>query len=811
MEEHKLLKAYWRTRYEGVVELDQDWFLKTRQPPLFLNNLDNPLRKIKKLSPFEFAELSGYCTQGGEIIFVLSPKVFENYDVDRQKIYVGGSFNGWDKAIGQEKWQLRPEKINGNVKLTLHLPPGTCFKTGKSLFKFVTENKVWLEVPWDAPNVSFCENNIRNFSINPLRTGHHVFSFEKESSSRLLHGEKILWSSPNTSDECIVDYSGFLLSLKSDKELGAIVDGDKTTFRLFAPRASHVIVSIYSQLPAKTVQQIELQQDDDGVWEVDFLKNLHGHYYHYTVKGENLDKFSAFDETVQILDPYALAAADSKGPGIIIDRAQATFPFSDFTPPHWHDLVIMEAHVRDLLTHAPIDLTPEERRGFSGLTKWLQSEDCYLRETGINAVELQPIQEFDNICMEEYHWGYMTSNYFSPESSYAKNPSKASQVVEFQELVESFHRAGIAVIVDVVYNHVGEPNFLLFIDKRYYFEINSDGYLMNWSGCGNDLRTHAPMCRRLIIDSLINLMRMYHVDGFRFDLAELLGMEVLLDIEKALKKENPNVILIAEPWSFRSHMGPALRKTGFAFWNDGYRDFLAKYVHGQGNQEGIRYFLRGSLDYQARFPCQSVNYTESHDDRCWIDKITENPNFLGENPTAQDRRRTHLMIATLMMSLGMPMIAEGQDLLRSKQSENNTYKRGDLNALSYFRALNYPSTADYFRQWIRFRRSDNGQLLRLEALPSANYIKFFHQEGFSSVATLYNADFSLTHTNQQLLFAINPHKDPISFHIPDVDLTQFTQIADIERFSPQGLPSSNIPLNSTSFTLPGLSCALWVR
>ena len=139
----------------------------------------------------------------------------------------------------------------------------------------------------------------------------------------------------------------------------------------------------------------------------------------------------------------------------------------------------------------------------------------------------------------------MTVNYFSPESSYAAEPEKASQIEEFRALVQDFHELDMAVIIDVVYNHVGEPNHLLFIDKYYYFHVNNGNDLMNWSGCGNDLRCDTPMGRRLIIDSLKHLVETYDVDGFRFDLAELIGIEVLRDIEVELKYIKHWLVLIS--------------------------------------------------------------------------------------------------------------------------------------------------------------------------------------------------------------------------------------------------------------------------
>ncbi len=373
----------------------------------------------------------------------------------------------------------------------------------------------------------------------------------------------------------------------------------------------------------------------------------------------------------------------------------------------------------------------------------------------MNCVELLPVQEFDNRAPEDYHWGYMTNNFFAPESSYTLAPEKASGVRELQALVRAFHSRGMAVILDVVYNHVGEPAHLLFIDRLYYFEQDAAGQLANWSACGNDLRARSAMATRLIIDSCLHLIEAYGVDGFRFDLAELLGVDVLRDIETALKRVKPNVILIAEPWSFRGHIAGALRDTGWASWNDGYRDLVKEYVGANATAERMEYYLKGSPWFFAKWPAQTVNYTESHDDRSWLDAITENPNFDGFSPAPNDRRRTHLMAALLFMSLGIPMLASGQDFLRSKRGVANTYQRGDLNALDYRRLYRYLGTHAYFADWIAFRRSARGRLLRQFSRPGEGFFKFFPAPNSPApLAALYNADRS--QGALRLLFAINP-------------------------------------------------------
>jgi pullulanase len=601
-----------------------------------------------------------------------------------------------------------------------------------------------------------------------------------------------------------------LLTLKSECPLGARVTADKTLFRLFAPRAHKVIVFFFKHLDSPEPQSLKLYRRDQGIWEAVHHGNLHGWYYYYQVHGSNNDPSCHFDPSFNILDPYALATAGPEGPGIIWELQRITGQRVPFHPPPWHDLVILEAHVRDLIREAPILLDEEERRGFSGLRKWVEAKGSYLKNLGVNAVELQPIQEFgDHYPKEAYHWGYMSVNFFSPESSYALVPELGSQIAEFKELVAAFHRQNIAVILDVVYNHAGEPNHLIHIDKYYYFNVDEHGNLTNWSGCGNDFRANTPMGRRLIIDSLIHFAETYDVDGFRFDLAELLGLETLREIEAALKQVKPSVILIAEPWSFRGHIALDLKTTGFAFWNDGYREFIRDYLMGQGNQEGLRYFIGGSLAHLTAWPAQTVNYVESHDDHCWIDKITENPNHYGEFPTPNDRRRTHLMVAIMMCSLGIPMLAAGQDTLRTKRGVHNSYRDGELNAVNYHRLVVYSGTHDYFSYWIRFRCSEHGRLLRLDSPPSADFLRFFGAEHGSALAVLFNADRSKGH--HQLLFAVNPHHEMVHISLHDVDLNHWTQLADHERFDERGLKRAALRFSQSRLELLPLTCGLWMK
>lgn len=801
-----VLEAWWIDAKNGMVCLAHDWTDNTKSPPIFINPGRKALQKIQRAPLTHHGRLAGYYQSGDTLTFYLWSPRFPNLEWKEKSVYVAGDFNGWADAIGNRTWKMQRHAEEGKICFILHVPREAVVRGKPVRFKFVTGEGQWQTVPPDAPNREQNGEGTHNFIIHPGRTGHNLFYFHLRQEHSIVGHEELLWDGPDGSQSFPIRLGELLTSLASTHPLGAIVEAAGTRFRLFAPRALEVTLALYQKPDTAPCQHICMQQIDHGVWEALVPENLHGWLYHYFLNGDDSDGSSHFDPEFPILDPYALAAASPRGPGVVIDR-QHLPRATGWHPPHWHDLVIMEAHVRDLLKHAQGDLSESERMGFSGLAKWLRSEDCYLRKIGVNAVELQPVQEFDNPTPQDYHWGYMPCNWFAPASGYASNPAEASQISEFKDMVDAFHEAGIAVILDVVYNHVGEPNHLLFIDKQYYFETAHDDTLMNWSGCGNDFRAHAPMARRLIIDSLIHLIETYDIDGFRFDLAELLGVDVLHEIECALKKTKPSVILIAEPWSFRGHIAQALRHTGWASWNDGYRDFALRYVRGEGSQEDLRYFLSGSPHYFAIFPAQTVNYTESHDDRTWIDRLTANPDHNGEHPTADDRRRTHLMVALLMGSLGIPMLSAGQDFLRSKTGLSNTYQRGDVNALDYNRMNAYPATHEYFRNWINFRLSDEGRALRLVKRPPDKYLQFHHADDSSAGAVFINRNHSAGPV--PLLFAINPHTSPVRIKIAADSAKNFRQIADHERFNAAGLSAPNFAVGQDFIDLPGLSCGLW--
>ena len=808
---NKIVQAWMDTPTTGVCELDHDWKARQLPPVRMSGGLSICLSRVKDHS---FGNESGYFITRRGMIYFFVPREVEEETVEREaKVYLAGDFNGWGDAIGNEDWLLKPATLDGRPVLIWCGEAKPFISHPPQRFKFVTESGHWMAVPASAKSTVIDEGGNRNRIIDGDRSGLHLFRFELNESIDPTKSWRLHWQGGESDQSVPVRPGKYFHDLITDLLMGAVVEREETVFRLFAPRAQRIELCLQDAddetAAPKRYDMVRRTSDElaeSSVWELSFPEDLHGTLYWYHIAGPQ-DEFSLFDSNQRVLDPYAKAALGREGPGIVVNAARIERRLDGFKTPAWQDLVICEAHVRDLAAMAPVDSSEAERQGFAGLRKWVDAPASYLSRLGVNCVELQPIQEFDNEAPEDYHWGYMTNNYFSPESSYALEPRKLSGIGELQELVSAFHRRGIAVVLDVVYNHVGVPGHLMLVDKLYYFTVDEAGELSNWSGCGNDLRADAAMATKLIIDSCRHLMETYGVDGFRFDLAELLGTEVLKKIEVALKRVKPDVILIAEPWSFRGHIANELAETGWASWNDGYRRFLKDYVRGGTSHETFEYYFKGSPWHFAHWPAQTVNYVESHDDRTWIDEITENPDGSGHLPTANDRRRTHLMAAVLFGSIGIPMISAGQDFMRSKHGVNNTYLRGDLNALDYRRMDRFSATHAYFADWIGFRKSESGRLLRHFSRATETFFQFWFVPDSVAVAVLFNAD--LSQGSEQLLFAINPQLDDVEVVIDKKTAARsWTRIADQERFTHQHEREIRDVLPNRLW-LPALGCGLW--
>ncbi len=573
---------------------------------------------------------------------------------------------------------------------------------------------------------------------------------------------------------------GLLDLFYSDKTLGHSKDGEQNIFRLFAPRASQVTLVSYPTHDATTGKEHLMKKDVDGVWEISLPGDLSGTYYGYRVKGPS-GPGEIFDESLVLADPYSRAVStrnEYQHPGRTLILPPSDF---DWGNDKWvkiedpRDLVIYEMHVRDLTMH-PSAKTPEALKGsYTGLVTEQQTGGiAHLKRLGVNAVELLPIHDFGNIEVPfkdrdapvyntwnpyvRNHWGYMTSYFFAPESYYAQGgnmePGKYNgidgrQVDEFKQLVKTFHDNDIAVILDVVYNHVSQYdlNPFKFIDKHYYFRLNDDLSFASVSGCGNDFKTERKMARRMIIESVKFWMTEYHIDGFRFDLAKLIDWETCEEVLLEARKINPDVIIIAEPWG--GGYDPAgFSDRGWPSWNDQFRNgikgqnpydglgFIFGEWQGENDRKSLERYVTGSLrEDKGQYVDvrHSVNYLESHDDHTLGDFIRLGLKIVADHDVIEDidehaklsaaeLKLNKLAAISLFTSQGITMIHSGQEWARSKiiaantvgdsavgRIDHNSYEKdNETNWLNFDHEKLNSELVDYYRGLIRLRRQHPG-------------------------------------------------------------------------------------------------------
>jgi pullulanase/glycogen debranching enzyme len=568
---------------------------------------------------------------------------------------------------------------------------------------------------------------------------------------------------------------GILDGFISSKPLGCVQENGSTVFRLFAPRASKVQLELFEKHDDPTGRPFDLNRDGDGVWELALPRRYFGKYYGYRISGpQGIDE--KFNPSLLVADPYSTAMVTRNHylhPGKTLIPGESDFDWEGdaFAAPDMEDLVIYEMHVRDMTAHSSSGVDPDKRGTYSGLIEGGKRGGIdYIASLGVNAVELLPVHEFANIeidyknpMLDVYndwnpyarnHWGYMTTGFFAPESYYASDGSVAPGgwsgtggrcVDELKAAVKAFHKRGIAVVLDVVYNHVSnyDLNPFKYIDKKYYFRLDDDGRFLTASGCGNDFKTERPMARRLIVESLLYWMREYHVDGFRFDLASMLDGETLDVLTEETRKVNPKVILIAEPWGGGKYGQEEFSRRGWGAWNDRFRNgvkgqnprdglgFIFGRWQGGNTLESLRGYVCGTLKARGGpfiRAAHSVNYLESHDDQTLGDFIRLGTGEVKDGQVIADVDANVLLSPKqlalnklgalfLFTSRGPVMIHEGQEFARSKviaptdrpdrdvgKIDHNSYnKDNETNWINYSHAAMNRCLVDYYRGLISLR------------------------------------------------------------------------------------------------------------
>ena len=567
----------------------------------------------------------------------------------------------------------------------------------------------------------------------------------------------------------------------SSKPLGCLTRQKRTTFRLFAPQAKTVQVVLFDRRENKQGKIFEMARDDDGVWESTVLESCIGKYYVYRLNGRQSTSFEKFSE-MDIADPYSRSVARLNhylypSRTHIPDPEAKHFDWEGDTwiTPDLKDLIIYEMHVRDMTIHAGSEISPDKRGTYAGLTESGKTGGLdYIRSLGVNAVELLPVQEFANIEVPyrdlsvpvwntwnpyaRNHWGYMTSFYFAPAAYYAAGGTVRPGAVcggenhiitEFKEMVKCFHKAGIAVILDVVYNHVSQYdlNPLKQIDRDYYFRLNQDGSYLSKSYCGNDFYTERPMARRLITDSLVYWMKEFHIDGFRFDLAGLMDEDTLDAITAKTRNVNPEVILIAEPWGGDEYGQYRYSRRGWAAWNDQFRNgvkgqnpvngrsFIFESLYGDTHAYTLmKRLISGSTQAYGGPYCTaqtSVNYLESHDEWTLGDFIRISTGEVSVETRVENmeqhvqltpiqKKIQALAAVILFTSQGPVMLHAGQEFAKSQVIEksrevedpdsglidHNSYNKDNItNHLVYEHAEKNNWLIDYYRGLIQLRNT----------------------------------------------------------------------------------------------------------
>ena len=508
---------------------------------------------------------------------------------------------------------------------------------------------------------------------------------------------------------------------------------EATTFQLFAPAtAKRVVVRIYKDgiggKPIKTVKMKLTEQKD--VWKAEVKGNLLGRFYTFDMgKGECPGVFAK-----------AVGVNGQRGAIVNLVKTDPEDWCCDAHPvvKSPADLVVYEMHHRDFSIARPDARHPGK---FLALTEpWAID---HLKALGVNAVHILPSYDYGSVDemrldTPQYNWGYDPVNYNVPEGSYSTDPyNPTSRILEFKQMVQALHNAGIAVILDVVYNHtydIEHSNFQRTYPD-YYYRKDKNSHYSNGSGCGNETASERPMMRRFMIESVKYWVKEYHIDGFRFDLMGCHDIETMNEIRQALDTIDPSIFIYGEGWSAGQCALPTeqlgvkaniSRMPRIAAFSDEIRDALrgpfdddtkGGFLAGVPDcEESIKFGIVGAIDHPqvdmskvnyskapwATEPTQMMSYVSCHDDMCLVDRLKASIPNLGDDELI----RLDLLAQTAVFtSQGVPFMLSGEELLRSKKGVHNSFESPDsINQLDWKNLERYPQVFKYYQDLIALRK-----------------------------------------------------------------------------------------------------------
>ena len=511
---------------------------------------------------------------------------------------------------------------------------------------------------------------------------------------------------------------------------------EATTFRLFAPAtAKRVVVRIYKNgIGGKALQSVKMQYAG-GLWTA-------------TVKGDLMGRFYTFDiGRGECPGVFAKAVGVNGQRGAIIHAGQTS-------PDAWDadrrpvvkspaDLIVYELHHRDFSIARPDAKYPGK---FLALTEpWAIN---HLKQLGGNAVHILPSYDYGSVdetrlSDNKYNWGYDPVNYNVPEGGYSTDPyNPVARILEFKQMVQALHQAGIAVILDVVYNHtydIEHSNFQRTYPDYYYrgkrSEVSGKMEYSNGSGCGNETASEQPMMRRFMMESVKYWIEEYHIDGFRFDLMGCHDIETMNQIRQMVDAINPSIFIYGEGWSAGPCALPVEKlgmkanipqMPGIAAFSDEIRDALRGpfdndkkpgILGGAPNlEESVKFGIVGCIAHPqvnmskvnyskkpwAVEPTQMMSYVSCHDDMCLVDRLRASVPGI----TQDELIRLDLLAQTAVFtSQGVPFMLSGEELLRDKKDVHNSYESPDsINQLDWQNKIRYPQVFEYYKNLIKLRK-----------------------------------------------------------------------------------------------------------
>lgn len=555
----------------------------------------------------------------------------------------------------------------------------------------------------------------------------------------------------------------------------------KTLFKLNAPTTVNLdgITGATTQIDKKKQVEIHIYEDGQGGKAIKTIKMKASgeNRWEATVKGDLKGKFYTFDigkgETPGV---FAKAVGVNGMRGAIVDMAETN-------PQGWEndqrpviqspaDLVIYEMHWRDFSIDVSSGL--KNKGKFLALTEPKAIE--HLKNLGVNAVHILP--SFDYASVDEtkldtpqYNWGYDPKNYNVPEGSYSTDPyNPVTRIKEFKQMVQALHKAGIRVILDVVYNHtfnIDHSNFQLTYPDMYYRKT-ADGKYSDGSGCGNETASEKPLMREFMLESVKYWIDEYHIDGFRFDLMGVHDIETMQQIRAEVNKIDPSIYIYGEGWSAGSCAYPvdklamkanAQQLNGIAAFSDDMRDALrgpfsddhkgALLAGIPGEEESLKFGIVGGIAHPqvdmtkvnydkkpwTNNPTEQISYVSCHDDMCLVDRLKASiPSLTDKNIPEKERtaeliRIDQLAQTAVFTSQGVPFILSGEEMLRDKKGVHNSYNSPDsINHLDWNNLQRYPQLFAYYKNLILLRKNHpafrlaTGDKVRqhLEFLPAVN-------------------------------------------------------------------------------------------